>query len=323
MKIPAAESEAVYHCISRTVNGEWLWDEAAKEVLRQQLWQVSEFCGIEVLTYVIMANHFHVLVRVPQLLPVSDAELLRRYKVLYPQPTTYQAMKLEVIASELGRNSPEAAAWRNRQLTLMGDVSQFMKLLKQRFSIWFNHSHGRFGTLWAERFKSVLLEARSETVRTIAAYIDLNCVRAGIVADPKDYRYCGYAEAIAGRTRAQTGIITAVCGQEWAQAQAAYREMLFGIGGREREGKAAIPATEVQRVLADGGQLPLPTLLRCRIRYFTAGAILGTTAFVRQHMAKLPVRAIQSEHALPRRLPSWTNWSDLAAPHRIRPPLIG
>lgn len=27
---------------------------------------------------------------------------------------------------------------------------------------------------------------------TMAAYIDLNAVRAGIVADPKDYRYCGY-----------------------------------------------------------------------------------------------------------------------------------
>jgi len=29
----------------------------------------------------------------------------------------------------------------------MGDVSQFMKLVKQRFSIWFNKSHQRYGTL--------------------------------------------------------------------------------------------------------------------------------------------------------------------------------
>ena len=31
----------------------------------------------------------------------------------------------------------------------------------------------------------------------IAAYIDLNPVRAGLCEDPKDYRYCDYAEAIA------------------------------------------------------------------------------------------------------------------------------
>ena len=28
------------------------------------------------------------------------------------------------------------------------------------------------------------------------AYIDLNAVRAGIVEDPKDYRFCGYGEAV-------------------------------------------------------------------------------------------------------------------------------
>ena len=38
----------------------------------------------------------------------------------------------------------------------MGDVSIFMKELKQRFSLWYNRHHDRFGTLWAERFKSVV-----------------------------------------------------------------------------------------------------------------------------------------------------------------------
>jgi hypothetical protein len=33
-------------------------------------------------------------------------------------------------------------------LARMADVSEFMKTLKQRFSVWFNKSHGRYGTLW-------------------------------------------------------------------------------------------------------------------------------------------------------------------------------
>jgi len=43
-------------------------------------------------------------------------------------------------------------------------------------------------------------------LRTIAAYIDLNPVRAGIVDDPKDYRWCGYAEAVAGSRLARRGL---------------------------------------------------------------------------------------------------------------------
>jgi len=44
---------------------------------------------------------------------------------------------------------------------------------------------------WAERFKSVLLEG-GEALAAVAAYIELNPVRAGLCADPKDYRYCGF-----------------------------------------------------------------------------------------------------------------------------------
>jgi hypothetical protein len=36
-----------------------------------------------------------------------------------------------------------------------------------------------------------------EALRTISAYLDLNPVRAGLVDDPKDYRWGGYAEAMA------------------------------------------------------------------------------------------------------------------------------
>jgi putative transposase len=40
----------------------------------------------------------------------------------------------------------------------------------------------------------------------MAAYIDLNPVRADIVSDPKDYRWCGYAAAVAGVKAERTGL---------------------------------------------------------------------------------------------------------------------
>ena len=64
---------------------------------------------------------------------------------------------------------------------------------KQRFSIWYNRSHGRFGTLWAERFRSVLIEGRPLALQTVVAYIDLKPVRAHLCRDPMQYRFCDYA----------------------------------------------------------------------------------------------------------------------------------
>jgi putative transposase len=73
----------------------------------------------------------------------------------------------------------------------MNDLSIFMKSSKAYFAQQCNRRHKCH-----ERFKSVLLEGGT-AVAAIAAYIDLNSVRAGLCEDPKDYRYCGYAKAIA------------------------------------------------------------------------------------------------------------------------------
>ena len=77
-----------------------------------------------------------------------------------------------------------------------------MKPLKQCFTRWFNREQDRRGTLWEERFKSVLVED-GHAARVMAAYIDLNPVRAGMVEHPKDYRWSSYGEAVGGKQRAR------------------------------------------------------------------------------------------------------------------------
>lgn len=310
IKISAEEGEAVYHCSSRTVNGEHLFSDVDREVLRRHIWQVADYCGVQILTYAVLANHFHVLVRIPIAGIVSDAELIRRYLVLYPQPSLHQAARLSVIKTDLATNSEQGIAWRRRQLALMGDVSPFMKLLKQRFSIWFNKAHGRFGTLWAERFKSVLLDTEKQILKTVAAYVDLNAVRAGLAADSKDYRFCGYAEAVAGNKDAQEGICFVVGGNAWSDAQAHYRELIFGTGAGQSE-TSAISIDALQRVVAEGGHLPLSTLLRCRLRYFTDGAVLGRREFVDVQLAKYREKTGYRRKISPRVLPLFGEWGEI------------
>lgn len=323
IKLDSSAEEAVYHCMTRTVNGELLFDDVAKEVLRKQMWQVADYCGLEILTYALMSNHFHVLVRVPQAGELTDVELLRRFAVLYPKPTRYQTARLEVVKNQLKNDGEEAVAWRRRQRVLMGDVSAFMKLVKQRFSIWYNKSHQRFGTLWAERFKSVLVESDGRVLQTMAAYIDLNPVRAGLVSDPKDYRFCGYADAVAGNATAQSGLVRVSESANWSQAQSDYRQTLFGTGAGAREHAQSISKEQFDQVVKSRGRLPLATVLRLRIRYFSDGAALGSQAFIQKHRLRLSGGSKPPSRAEPRPLPQITDWGGLATLRPLRNDAFG
>lgn len=319
LKLSPFDSVAAYHVISRTVNGEFLLDDPAKEVLRKQLWQVSDYCGLHILSYALLSNHFHLLVLVPLRQPISDSELLRRYRVLYPHPTRFQSARLEVIESQLASNGPLAVAWRRRQLALMGDLSPFLQLLKQRFSIWFNKSHDRFGTLWAERFKSDLVEPSRHSLLLAAAYIDLNCIRAGLASDPKDYRFCAYSEALAGHQRAQSGLLQVIGGDSWVHARESYRQFLFSSGSLESPGKARLAPSQFASVIQAGGKLPLAALLLCRVRYFSDGAVLGSHAFVQSQLDWYRAKTGLRRRARVRPLPSQlTDWGDLAVLRGLR-----
>ena len=285
IKIPTCDSEAAYHCISRTVNYDRLFDDTDKKAMRRILWKVAAFCGVKIITYTILSSHFHILVRIPRKAPISDEELLRRYQILHPSPQA--VARLTTIAAWLRDGAPEGIAWRTRMLRLMGELSAFMKLFKQRVSIWFNRVHNRHGPLWSDRFKSLLCEPCGAPICALALYIDLNSIRAGLAQDPKDYRFSGYAEAVAGNPLAQCGIEDACSEFNWPDAQRMYRVLLFGKGSAPKMGKASIDSTKFQEVLQQGGMLTIASQLRCRIRYLTEGAILGSRAFVLSSLTSL------------------------------------
>ena len=312
IKFDPSKGEACYHCVTRSVNGERLFLQTDQEVLRRMIWRVADYCGLQVITYAVLSNHFHVLVRVPAKAPVSDDELLRRYAELYLPSGKSKPASFSGLNRMLLENGPEAEIWRKRHVALMGDVSQFMKLLKQRFSIWYNRTHGRFGTLWAERFKSILVENVEHVLATVAAYIDLNGVRAGLTTDPKDYRYCGYAEAVAGCKAATDGLQSVFKLADWAAVQASYRLRIFASGSQPREGKSAVSPDDLSEALRHGGKLPLATVLRCRVKYFSHGGALGGMIFLRETLvAGRKLTGEMVDYPFPP-LPKITDWGELA-----------
>lgn len=279
-RLKAADQQpAVYHCISRIVGGQFLLDDLGKEKLAEILLKLARFCGIEVITYCMMANHFHLLLRVPTRQDIPDALLLQRLEEFYGKKAV-----LTVLAREgIEKRGTIDSDLRESLLERMGEVSAFMKEFKQRFSRWYNRQHGRFGTLWAERFKSLLVEDSPGAVRTVAAYIDLNPVRAGLVSDPKDYRFCGYTAALNGNKALRAGLMSCLKPGAWTEAAAEYRMSLFvRAGSSGHSEKVALDREAILAELKRGGELSAGQVLRLRVRHLTDGLVLGSKEFVNE-----------------------------------------
>ncbi len=292
-----------YHVMSRTTGGDFLFGAEEKEALRKIMWRMANFCGVKLLTYCVMDNHFHLLVRIP-----SQQAFLRRFEdrvgeepgagekrlldhlsILYSK-SYVQHMREEIAWMREQGMEEDVAKFLQKYKNRFCDLSLFVKQVKERFSRWYNKKHSRRGTLWMDRFKSVLVE-NGEALQTMAAYIDLNPVRAGLVEDPKDYRWCGYAESVGGSKRARRGLCR-VMGKpldSWSENGSWYRCWLMTDGEEVEENKQyqvrtrrGISASKVKKELARGGSLPNATRLRSRVKYFTAGLALGSREFVNE-----------------------------------------
>ena len=311
----SAERPSIYHCVTRVVGRGFVFGPTEKEKFRTFMRMYENFSGCRVLAYCIMCNHIHILLEVPPMPEggLSDAELLKRLRAIYSDVEVAEvekrltevrkAISEERASEDLAREIHERFTYR------MHDLGHFMKTLLGRFSKWFNTNHQRTGTLWEGRFKSVLVEEGVAT-RAIAAYIDLNPVRAGIVEDPALYRWSSYGEAMGGGekgtgAKARAGLVRAFgahlgwtgdAGNWVGRVSKEYRMLLLNEGQektravKDAEGKSveevvrkgidpAVAEEELKRLIGCR-DVALSQVVRYRIRYFTDGAVLGSRGFV-------------------------------------------
>jgi putative transposase len=106
--------------------------------------------------------------------------------------------------------------------------SVLMRRLGQHYVQYFNRNHGRTGTLWEGRFRSCLVE--SERYLLICQrYIELNPVRAGMVAEPGQYLWSSYrANALGVDDSLLTPhLIYTGLGKHGGERHAAYRSLFM------------------------------------------------------------------------------------------------
>ena len=298
----------VWHAFSRIINRAYLLDDEAKNFMLKTIRAYKDLLGVEVLTFCLMDNHFHLLLRVPHRPEGQDVPLeviLARME----RAVGEHAMKLvrrDMAFWEKTGNVEAIEEWRQRQLKRMYSLSEFMGCVKQRFTRWHNAKTGRRGTIWEERFGSVVVEEEERALRTMAAYIDLNPVRAGMVSDPADYRWSGYAEAMAGKARSRRAVVRIIGQMAWPRETAAgakpwgdelfpamverralvfYRAILGGQGAaRTREDGTVVRrgvSEKVRERLTTPNERQLTSeILTRRVQHFTRGMILGSRAFI-------------------------------------------
>lgn len=83
-------------------------------------------------------------------------------------------------------------------------IPQLMQSVGRRYVRLFNDREGRSGTLWEGRYRSTLVQSERYLLACMA-YIDLNPVRAGMVATPADYPWSSHGHYIG---RANDKLIT-------------------------------------------------------------------------------------------------------------------
>jgi len=313
----STERPIIYHCITRVVERRLAFGQAEKEQLRMYMRMQENFTGCRVLAYCLMSNHVHLLLEVPPLAAggLSDEELLKRLGAIYPEAVVAE------VATELREARKKVRAGlahetlvtriHERYTYRMHDLGELMKTLLQRFTRWFNAKHKRVGTLWESRFKSVLVED-GMAAQTMAAYIDLNPVRAGMVVDPADYRWSSYGEAMGGGPKgdgkkARAGLVRAIMAHKGYEADArhwpggvskSYRMILLEEGEEKlkevgnqggtlevkvvRRGMKKVAVDAEMDRLQRSRDVAFGKMLRCRVRYFTDGAVIGSRGFVNE-----------------------------------------
>ncbi|HXA47583.1 MAG TPA: transposase, partial [Burkholderiaceae bacterium] len=77
-------------------------------------------------------------------------------------------------------------------------LARMMQWAGRHYVPYFNRKYGRSGTLWQGRFKATVIDAASYLL-TCSRYIELNPVRAGLVAHPADYPWSSYIHHIGAK----------------------------------------------------------------------------------------------------------------------------
>ena len=147
------------------------------------------------------------------------------------------------------------------------ELARFMQSLQGDFAQTYNRRKTRSGAFWGDRYHAVMIDGGDYLWRCLR-YIDLNMVRAGVVAGPAAWSWCGYRDIVGLRRRYRLVNVEALAA-------------LLAPGHRTRE-----VATQYGRYVEDA----LRSAMKTREAIWTESIAVGDEAFVRGIGARIAGR---------------------------------
>lgn len=213
-KLVDPENACAYHLVSKCTRGMYLcgWDRLTrKQYGHRRRWLVkraralAECFAIDLLTYAVMSNHFHLVVIFdPKACETwSDEEVARRWVDAFPPPKPKSGGRGRIAMDRIW----ERRKADRRELLLtdpvrlerarrtLGSLSSYMKHLKQPIARWANLEDDCEGHFFNQRFYSGALLSE-QAIIAAAAYVDLNAVRAKLARTLEDYEDASIAERV-------------------------------------------------------------------------------------------------------------------------------
>jgi REP element-mobilizing transposase RayT len=193
-----ADVVGCYHCINRCVRRAYLCGDDPvtgrsfhhrKGWIRERLQQLAAQFALDVLDYVVMSNHMHVILRNrPDIVAQwSDKEVARRWWNLFPGRKDKRGQPAQPTAQELRAMTTNRKRMKELRKRL-SHISWFMRCLAENIARRANAEDDISGRFWSGRFKATRL-LDTAALLACSIYVDLNPIRAGIARTPETSRY--------------------------------------------------------------------------------------------------------------------------------------
>ena len=259
----------IYHLYNRIAGppGDYpMLEHQSRQLFHDILFFYSGIYFCTLAAFAILGNHYHLVVLFQAFLELPRAELRQLAVRLYE-----------------GKLYKPYLFWREKQWQRFNqrlfDVSEFMRNVESAYAVAHNRAFNRRGRLWADRFKSSLLESWG-AVQAAVLYVEMNPVRAGLASRPEDYQYGSARLRLVPRMGGSRLMPLTELWQvkDPAKAVRTHFAHLYHRGGIRIEKEDELIREIIRQDVEDGYA---PGTYRSRHRYFNDGMVIGEPEQVR------------------------------------------